>query len=119
MEKEPSFSNTHLDGLLASLGEEKRLQGGDAAACRAYLQSNERGFDRMVVELPPISNEDFSDMLRTFEAAGITEFILADASTGLMESLHILLDAGYEVVKPFSHTVDPYYIIKGLVIHHR
>ena len=58
-------------------------------------------------------------MLRTFEAAGITEFILADASTGLMENLHILLDAGYEVVEPFSHTVDPYYIIKGLVIRHR
>lgn len=119
MDKEPSFSNPHLDGLLASLGGEKKLEGGDAAACHAYLQSNERGFDRMVVERPPMDNEDFSDMLHTFEAAGITEFVLADASTGLMERLYVLLDAGYKVAEPFIHTVDPYFIIKGLVIRHR
>ena len=33
----------------------------------------------------------------TFEAAGITEFLLCDNSTGLMESLHYLLGHGWAV----------------------
>lgn len=115
-EDKKSITNEQLDGMLASINEGKKLTGGDAAACRAYLQSNERGFDRIVIELPPSTGEDFADMLRVFEAAGITEFVLADPSTGLMLRLHMLIDAGYTITGAFSHKIDDYHIIKGLVI---
>ena len=39
-----SFQNEYLNSIFSALNQGKQATGGDAAACRAYLQSNEPAY---------------------------------------------------------------------------
>ena len=93
-----TYPNAYLEGLIArynTLGW-RRCDRGTATAALAYDQTNELGLDVLAVWDMPCTG-DMPAFMDTLAGAGITEFLLCDQSSGLMDALHYLLDEGWQV----------------------
>ena len=66
----------------------------------------------MVSDMPFM--QDMDDFMRTIEAAGITEFLLCDTSTGLMESLHYRMGHGWQITGACEFSTSPHTKRQGL-----
>ena len=84
-----------------------------SSAFRAYCQTGEQGLGTfMVKDLP--SKQDMGQFMDFVEnEAGVTEFLLCDRSSGLMEGLHYLLATGWQVCGTYEKQ-DRYRPLLGL-----
>ena len=93
-----SFRNEYFNGLIREYTDKKAApeSHGMNRAIMAYLQTNDWNMSEFTVEDMPFLS-DMDDFMGTILAAGITEFLLCDNSSGLMESLHYLLGHGWVI----------------------
>lgn len=98
IERVSSFNNEYFNGLIVKYSGNGQApeSHGMHRAIMAYLRSNDENLSGLMVDDMPFI-QDMDDFMGTIEAAGITEFLLCDNSTGLMESLHYLLGHGWAV----------------------
>ena len=93
-----SFNNEYFNSLIREYTDKGRRPEsfGMSRAIMAYLDTNDSGVaEFMVGDMPFL--QDMDGFMEAVEAAGTTEFLLCDNSTGLMESLHYLLGHGWAV----------------------
>lgn len=93
-----SFNNEYFNSLIQEYTDKKQRPEnfGMSRAIMAYLDTNDSGVaEFMVGDMPFL--QDMDGFMGAIEAAGITEFLLCDTSTGLMESLHYLMGHGWAV----------------------
>lgn len=93
-----SFNNEYFNSLIREYTDkgQRPESFGMSRAIMAYLDTNDSGVAEFMVGDMPFQ-QDMDGFMEAVEAAGITEFLLCDNSTGLMESLHYLLGHGWIV----------------------
>ena len=98
IERVGSFKNEYFNALIEKYTDRQQApeSHGMNRAIRAYLESNDENLSGLMVSDMPFM-QDMDDFMGTIEAAGITEFLLCDNSTALMESLHYLMGHGWMV----------------------
>lgn len=115
IERVSSFKNEYFNALIEKYTDRKQApeSHGMNRAIRAYLESNDGNLSELMVSDMPFM-QDMDDFMGTIEAAGITEFLLCDTSTGLMESLHYLMGHGWQVAGACEFSTSPYTKRQGL-----
>ena len=109
-----TFPNAHLEGLLAHYNAQgwQHCGLGTCFAISAFNVTNDSGLDTLTVwNMPSIG--DMPGFLDTLAEAGITEFLLCDRSSGLMDVLHYLLDRGWQIIGTYERQ-DRYSPLLGL-----
>lgn len=101
-----AFTNDYLDQLIANHKAGNIPQPIEAEyAMYAYINTRRDNESELIV-----SDLGFTkDMLRftkTMALAGITEFILTERSTALMEALNILLNDGWQVAGTWQRETE-------------
>lgn len=93
-----SFNNEYFNSLIREYTDkgQRPENFGMSRAIMAYLDTNDSGVAEFMVSDMPFLR-DMDGFMGTVEAAGITEFLLCDTSTALMESLHYLMGHGWVV----------------------
>ena len=93
-----TYDIPHLDRLTTYYNTcgWQRCDRGTLAALRAYIQTNDLGLDILAVRDMPATT-DMPDFVGILAETGITEFLLCDQSSGLMDALHYLLADGWQV----------------------
>lgn len=115
LERVSSFSNEYFNCLIQKYTERKEAPEsfGVNRAVMAYLQTNDNGLSEFMADDLPFL-QDMDDFMGAVEAAGITEFLLCDTSTALMESLHYLMSHGWQVAGACEVEVSRYSKKQGL-----
>lgn len=115
IERVSSFNNEYFNSLIAEYSEKKQAPEsyGMNRAIRAYLESNDENLSELMVSDMPFL-QDMDDFMGTIEAAGITEFLLCETSTALMENLHYLMGHGWQVAGTHEYAPNPYSKRQGL-----
>lgn len=115
IERVSSFNNEYFNSLIVKYSEKKQAPEsyGMNRAIRAYLESNDENLSGLMVSDMPFL-QDMDDFMGTIEAAGITEFLLCDTSTALMETLHYLMGHGWQVTGTHEYAPNPYSKRQGL-----
>jgi len=98
-----TYANPHLAGLAAHYDAHgwQHCDRGTKAALRAYCQATEYGWDALAVRDMP-RTADMPDFMDCLADAGLTEFLLCDRSSGLMDALHYLLAEGWQVIGSYD-----------------
>ena len=98
LERVGSFNNEYFNSLIREYTDkgQRPESFGMSRAIMAYLDTNDSGAAEFMVGDMPF-RQDMDGFMEAVEAAGITEFLLCDNSTGLMESLHYLMGHGWMV----------------------
>lgn len=98
LDRVSSFNNEYFNSLIREYTDKKRRPEnfGMSRAIMAYLDTNDSGVTEFMVNDMPFL-QDMDGFMEAVEAAGITEFLLCDTSTALMESLHYLMGHGWVV----------------------
>jgi hypothetical protein len=115
IERVNSFKNEYLSSLIEEYTDKRKApeSHGMAYAIRAYLASNDENLSElMVLDMPFM--QDMDDFMGTIEAAGITEFLLCDKSTALMENLHYLMGHGWQIAGTCELSTTPFTTRQGL-----
>ena len=110
-----SFNNEYFNSLIREYTDkgQRPVNFGMSRAIMAYLDTNDSGVaEFMVGDMPFL--QDMDGFMEAVEAAGITEFLLCDNSTGLMESLHYLLGHGWAVGGTCELEVSQHTTLRGL-----
>ena len=115
IERVGSFNNEYFNGLIVKYSEKEQAPEsyGASRAIRAYLESNDENLSELMVSDMPFL-QDMDDFMGTIEAAGITEFLLCDTSTALMETLHYLMGHGWQVAGTYEYAPSRYSKRQGL-----
>lgn len=115
IERVSSFNNEYFNSLIVKYSEKKQAPEsyGMNRAIRAYLESNDENLSELMVSDMPFL-QDMDDFMGTIEAAGITEFLLCDTSTALMETLHYLMGHGWQVAGTHEYAPNAYSKRQGL-----
>lgn len=115
IERVGSFKNEYFNALIEKYTDRQQApeSHGMNRAIRAYLESNDENLSGLMVSDMPFM-QDMDDFMGTIEAAGITEFLLCDTSTGLMESLHYLMGHGWQITEACEFSTSPYTKRQGL-----
>jgi hypothetical protein len=110
-----SFINNYFEGQISYYAENQNApcSSGRGRAHRAYYETNDYELETYTVKEMPFEN-DMTEFINTIKEAGIKEFNLCDQSTGLMESLHHLLAAGWQVSGVYEKEINRHNTIKGL-----
>lgn len=105
-----TYTNKHFDEILQA----KRMPAthGEFTAIRAYIDCQHREESEYIIREMGFAHE-LPDFMAAIQAAGITEFIIADASTALMEILNILMNNGWTAAGTYEHD-DKYCKVFGL-----
>lgn len=98
-----TYTNKHFDEILKV--KPTHATRGELNALRAYLDCQYCEETEYIVRDMGFA-ENMLDFLATIQAAGITEFIIADNSTALMEILNILLNNGWAVSGTYEHEYE-------------
>lgn len=98
LERVGSFNNEYFNSLIREYTDkgQRPESFGMSRAIMAYLDTNDSGAAEFMVGDMPF-RQDMDGFMEAVEAAGITEFLLCDTSTALMESLHYLMGHGWMV----------------------
>lgn len=93
-----SFNNGYFNSLIREYTNKRQRPEnfGMSRAIMAYLDTNDSEVTEFMVNDMPFL-QDMDGFMEAVEAAGITEFLLCDTSTALMESLHYLMGHGWVV----------------------
>ena len=93
-----SFNNEYFNSLIREYTDKRQRPEnfGMSRAIMAYLDTNDNGASEFMVNDMPFL-QDMDGFMETDGAAGITEFLLCDTSTALMETLHYLMGHGWVV----------------------
>lgn len=93
-----SFNNEYFNSLVREYTDKRQRPEnfGMSRAIMAYLDTNDNGVSEFMVNDMPFL-QDMDGFMETVGAAGITEFLLCDTSTALMETLHYLMGHGWAV----------------------
>ena len=115
IERVSSFNNEYFNGLIVKYSGNGQApeSHGMHRAIMAYLRSNDENLSGLMVDDMPFI-QDMDDFMGTIEAAGITEFLLCDTSTGLMGSLHYLMGHGWQIIGTREYAPNPYSKRQGL-----
>lgn len=99
-----TYANPRLDELTAHYQAHgwEGCNRGTNAALRGYIQTDDIGLGTLVVRDMPCT-ADMPDFLDCLADAGITEFLLCDRSSGLMDALHYLLSEGWQVCGTYEN----------------
>ena len=110
-----SFNNEYFNSLIREYTDkgQRPESFGMSRAIMAYLDTNDSGAAEFMVGDMPF-RQDMDGFMEAVEAAGITEFLLCDNSTGLMESLHYLLGHGWAVGGSCELEVSHLTTLRGL-----
>ena len=110
-----SFNNEYFNSLIREYTDkgQRPESFGMSRAIMAYLDTNDSGIAEFMVNDMPFL-QDMDGFMEAVEAAGITEFLLCDNSTGLMESLHYLLGHGWAVGGTCELEVSHHTTLRGL-----
>ena len=115
IERVNSFKNEYLSSLIEEYTDKQKAPESHwmTYAIRAYLTSNDENLSElMVLDMPFM--QDMDDFMGTIEAAGITEFLLCDKSTALMENLHYLMGHGWQIAGTCELSTTPFTTRQGL-----
>jgi len=98
-----TYPNAHLAGLLAHFNAQgwQHCDRGTCSAVRAYVQTNDLGLGTLVVRDMPFPG-DLPAFMETLAEAGVTEFLLCEQSTALMENLHFLMAGGWQIIGTYE-----------------
>lgn len=98
LDRVSSFNNEYFNSLIREYTDKKQRPEnfGMSRAIMAYLDTNDSGATEFMVNDMPFL-QDMDGFMEAVGAAGITEFLLCDTSTALMESLHYLRGHGWMV----------------------
>lgn len=110
-----SFNNEYFNSLIREYTDkgQRPVNFGMSRAIMAYLDTNDSGVaEFMVGDMPFL--QDMDGFMEAVEAAGITEFLLCDTSTGLMGSLHYLMGHGWQITGTCEFSNSPYTKRQGL-----
>jgi len=110
-----SFNNEYFNSLIREYTDkgQRPVSFGMSRAIMAYLDTNDSGVaEFMVGDMPFL--QDMDGFMEAVEAAGITEFLLCDTSTGLMGSLHYLMGHGWQIIGTREYAPNPYSKRQGL-----
>ena len=115
IERVSSFKNEYFNALIEKYTDRKQApeSHGMNRAIRAYLESNDENLSELMVSDMPFM-QDMDDFMGTIEAAGITEFLLCDTSTALMETLHYLMGHGWQITGTCELNTTPFTTRQGL-----
>lgn len=115
IERVSSFKNEYFNALIEKYTDRKQApeSHGMNRAIRAYLESNDENLSELMVSDMPFM-QDMDDFMGTIEDAGITEFLLCDTSTALMETLHYLMGHGWQITGTCEFSTSPYTKRQGL-----
>ena len=92
-----AFTNDYLDRIISeNQANETPLPTDTFYAIHAYLNARRNNEAELIVSDLGFA-KDVQGFTKTMALAGITEFILTEHSTALMEALNILLDDGWRV----------------------
>ena len=93
-----TMRNDHLDQLTAHYNANgwQHCDPGTKAVLRAFIIASDYGMNRLMAREMPAAG-DMPLFAECLAEAGITEFMLCDRSSGLMETLHFLLADGWEI----------------------
>ena len=105
-----SFNNEYFNSLIREYTDkgQRPESFGMSRAIMAYLDTNDsRVAEFMVNDMPFL--QDMDGFMEAVEAAGITEFLLCDNSTGLMERLHKAggINAEKKFHRPYGESALP------------
>ena len=91
-----TYNNPRFEELTAHFNAHgwQHCDRGIKAALRAHCQTTEYGLDALAVREMPFPG-DMPAFKECLAEAGVTEFMLCDQSTGLMETLHDLMAEGW------------------------
>lgn len=97
-ERVHSYQNEYFNALIDKYTNKKQKpqSHGMNHAIVSYLHTNDANLTELYIDDMPFLN-DMDDFMSTIETAGITEFLLCDNSTALMESLHYLFAHGWQI----------------------
>lgn len=115
IERVSSFNNEYFNSLIVKYSGNRQApeSHGMHRAIMAYLRSNDENLSGLMVDDMPFI-QDMDDFMGAIEAAGITEFLLCDTSTGLMGSLHYLMGHGWQITEACEFSTSPYTKRQGL-----
>ena len=115
LDRVSSFNNEYFNSLIREYTDKRQRPEsfGMSRAIMAYLDTNDSGVTEFMVGDMPFL-QDMDGFMETVEAAGITEFLLCDTSTGLMESLHYLMGHGWQITGACEFSTSPYTKRQGL-----
>ena len=95
--KNEIYTNAYLQQLTEDCRSGKRkLEMDERYAFWAYGNTRSNKASEYIVDDLGFPR-DVPGFMRTMDRAGITEFILADRSTALMEMLNVLLNGGWQI----------------------
>ena len=117
MEREiNSYRNEYFEGLIAHYTENPNISCDYSThyAIRAFYETSEYGLDTYIMQQTPFEQDMGEFMYLVENEAGIKEFYLCDCSTGLMGSLHYLLNASWEIIGLFEKEVSVFTTLRGL-----
>jgi hypothetical protein len=102
-----TYVNAYLEGLLAHCNVHgwQDCRPGTKAALRAYDQTDGIGLGTLAVRDMP-RTVDMPDFMDCLALADVTEFLLCDRSSGLMDALHYLLAEGWQVCGAYDSLDD-------------
>jgi len=111
-----SYRNGHFEGLITYYTENKNAPNSHVTsrAIHAFYETNEYGLETYTVRDAPFERDMGEFMYTVEDEAGIKEFYLCDQSTGLMGTLHYLMNTGWQIIGPFEKQVDPFTTLRGL-----
>ena len=94
-----TYASPHLDKLVSHYNAHgwQHCDRGTQALLRGYIQTDDIGLGTLAVRDMP-STADMPDFMDCLADAGLTEFLLCDRSSGLMDALHYLLAEGWQVI---------------------
>ena len=100
------FYNKYIEDIIADITANKtEYARGVYEALRAYELTKKYGLETLTVEETPFA-QNMDVFMKVLDEAGVTEFNLCEKSSGLMATLHCLLDGGWTVVGKYEQEIE-------------
>jgi predicted peroxiredoxin len=109
------FKNAFFEEIIAyyKANKTEKVSFARNRAIYAYRQTKDYELDTYTISETPFS-PDMDDFMEMVNEAGITEFNLCEKSSGLMATLHYLLNNGWVVVGTYQQEIDRHMTLYGL-----
>ena len=88
--------NKTIEKIIKRSGFEE-FERGELRFVRAYITTTRRYNSELVVVDELVWEEEYEDFLNFIKTTGIQQFVVADASTGLIGLLHFLIEKGCQI----------------------
>jgi len=100
------FYNEYIEDIISDITANKtEYARGVYEALHAYELTKKHALETLTVEETPFA-QNMDVFMKVLDEAGIAEFNLCEKSSGLMATLHCLLDGGWEIVGKYEHEIE-------------